>query len=530
MKNKYVLLANRWWLAVMCLVSVGLSAQGQAPVIQWQRVFETGSSAKVVKAYNGGYGLTISGQVVRLSESGNTIWQTHFPYSSDQLESASNQRASAIVALPDGGFGVLLEGKYQWSLARLDAAGSVVWMKPFVEVANEGGASATRKVTGLIRSIEGGFVVIGNTQFNRNGTRTDLYKFDADGNNTTTVQVADNDDIRPVSVGNQIIQTTDGNYFMVGYAYSTAQLRSLGWAVKLNAQLQITWQNRYDYISSFTDVIPNPYSNQGYIAVGINGNGLGTSTLYLNPDGNGDNTSGTYRPSVSNSTPLIVSNKNGSHEVLDEATQNSGDLRLASFSFTNQLGWTKTFGGSSVEKVTGIITTNDGGYLIVGTTTSTDGDVQGKSTNSLATWVVKVGNPLAMTQPSYNCSTGVITFNTTGGDSSPITYSAPGISRSSATSNTGTVEQGLRNDPKPITITATQNGQTASYTFDLAGYCGSAVSKHPDIDPLTDLYNATNGPGWTKNTNWLTGNNPCNWWGITCNTNGRVSSVQLTQQ
>jgi hypothetical protein len=91
-----------------------------------------------------------------------------------------------------------------------------------------------------------------------------------------------------------------------------------------------------------------------------------------------------------------------------------------------------------------------------------------------------VGGALALTQPSYNCQTGAITFNTTGGDGSSITYSAPGISRPSLTSNTGTVEQGLRNDPKPITISATQNGQTVSYTFNFGAYC---ANPQPPVDP-----------------------------------------------
>ncbi len=79
----------------------------------------------------------------------------------------------------------------------------------------------------------------------------------------------------------------------------------------------------------------------------------------------------------------------------------------------------------------------------------------------------------AVTQPTYNCATGAITFNTTGGDGSPITFTAPGITRAGAGSASGTVEPGLRADPKPIVITAMQNGAMTSYTFDLAAFCGN---------------------------------------------------------
>jgi hypothetical protein len=76
--------------------------------------------------------------------------------------------------------------------------------------------------------------------------------------------------------------------------------------------------------------------------------------------------------------------------------------------------------------------------------------------------------------PTYNCATGAITLNTSGGDGSPITFQAPGIRRSTLSSITGTVEEGLRNDPKPIMLQATQSGTTVSYLFDLPNACTSA--------------------------------------------------------
>lgn len=84
------------------------------------------------------------------------------------------------------------------------------------------------------------------------------------------------------------------------------------------------------------------------------------------------------------------------------------------------------------------------------------------------------GGALTLTQPTYNCATGAITFNVSGGDGSIITYSAVGVQRASPTSNTGTVEAGLRADPKPLVITATQSGVTVSITFDFAAYCAGA--------------------------------------------------------
>ena len=88
----------------------------------------------------------------------------------------------------------------------------------------------------------------------------------------------------------------------------------------------------------------------------------------------------------------------------------------------------------------------------------------------------------ALTQPTYNCQTGAITFNTMGGDGSVITYTAVGISRASLTNATGTVEPGLRADPKPLVIQATQSGITVTIVFDFAAFCtGSTTAPPPSL-------------------------------------------------
>ncbi|UFH56246.1 hypothetical protein [Spirosoma sp. KNUC1025] len=48
-----------------------------------------------------------------------------------------------------------------------------------------------------------------------------------------------------------------------------------------------------------------------------------------------------------------------------------------------------------------------------------------------------------------------------------------------------------------------------------------------DFMALVDLYNATDGPNWTNNSGWLTGDSPCGWYGIVCQPNGRVIGLDL---
>jgi len=54
------------------------------------------------------------------------------------------------------------------------------------------------------------------------------------------------------------------------------------------------------------------------------------------------------------------------------------------------------------------------------------------------------------------------------------------------------------------------------------------VSEIPAIEceALLALYDSTNGTGWITQTNWLTNDTPCNWYGVGC-TNGHVTGIDL---
>ncbi|WP_083928233.1 FG-GAP-like repeat-containing protein [Spirosoma panaciterrae] len=55
----------------------------------------------------------------------------------------------------------------------------------------------------------------------------------------------------------------------------------------------------------------------------------------------------------------------------------------------------------------------------------------------------------------------------------------------------------------------------------------TAATSSPDYPALVDLYTATGGTNWTNKTGWLTGCSPCGWYGVTCNTNGRVTGLSF---
>lgn len=57
--------------------------------------------------------------------------------------------------------------------------------------------------------------------------------------------------------------------------------------------------------------------------------------------------------------------------------------------FNNEIEFTETFGGSKNEEARAIILTQDGGYAIIGSTSSMNGDITDKSDESFDFWVLK---------------------------------------------------------------------------------------------------------------------------------------------
>lgn len=50
---------------------------------------------------------------------------------------------------------------------------------------------------------------------------------------------------------------------------------------------------------------------------------------------------------------------------------------------------------------------------------------------------------------------------------------------------------------------------------------------HPDYEALENFYTATSGDTWVNKSGWLSDCEPCNWFGVNCDEDGRVSSLVL---
>ena len=115
--------------------------------------------------------------------------------------------------------------------------------------------------------------------------------------------------------------------------------------------------------------------------------------------------------------------------------------------------------------------TQSGQYLITLTATDPNG-TSGTGQFTMLILPAEGTGYLQLTEPLYNCSTGQLTFQTTGGNNTAIEFMAIGVTPWT-TNPVQTIELGVRLDSnsQPITLFARQNGIIVTRTFDFRASC-----------------------------------------------------------
>ena len=86
---------------------------------------------------------------------------------------------------------------------------------------------------------------------------------------------------------------------------------------------------------------------------------------------------------------MVLGNTRSSDGDITDRSGSDSDFWLLKISKSGEIIWSKTYGGSDDENAARITKTNDGGYLLSGYTTSNDGDVSGNE-GFQDYWIVKV--------------------------------------------------------------------------------------------------------------------------------------------
>lgn len=234
---------------------------------------------------------------------------------------------------------------------------NIEWQKSF-------GGSNTEIPKSIIETPDGGYITVGHSKssdgdatINQGNNDFWIVKMNASGTLQWQKSLGGSGDDQ----ANSICNTADGGYVIAGSSTSTDGHITLNkghadyWIVKLNALGNIEWQKTYG--GTFQDVATSvkQTADGGYVVAGHSASN------------NGD-----------------ISGNHGSY---------SNDYWVLKLDSSGNLQWQKALGGTSEERAYEVQQTTDGGYIVAGETNSANnGNISSTALGVRDFWIVKLGN------------------------------------------------------------------------------------------------------------------------------------------
>ncbi|MCW3465010.1 Ig-like domain-containing protein [Chitinophaga nivalis] len=329
--------------------------------------YTTSADKDITDGNNGGE----DAWMVRVDNTGNKLWDKTFG-------GTGNDRINAVVASPEGGY---LLGGYTWSdngdvtdgnngksdiwIVRMGTGGVKLWDKTF-------GGNNLDVLTTIAATPDSGYLLGGYSR-SSNADITDgnngaedywIIKIDANGNKQWNKTYGGSG----ADILKRVLYTEDGGYLLAGTSTSSDWDVSSGnkggedfWVVKTDASGNKEWEKSYG--GSSYDLLTSVQSIPG-------GWLLGGYTRSANGD-------------------------------ITTVNKGEDDFLIAVIGYTGKLGSTFTLGGSKVDQLYSLRTTNIPGEVILGGFSfSTDGDIS-DGNNGLEDFL------LAKIKAAYNCDGGM---------------------------------------------------------------------------------------------------------------------------
>lgn len=216
---------------------------------------------------------------------------------------------------------------------------------------------------------DGGFIAVGDTRSSQSGDVSQannglrdfwIIRTDQNGNLLWEKNMGGSSD----EIAYAVIECQDGNFLIGGYSASQVISGDIdegsngnndAWLVKLDPDGDVIWKQLFGGIGS--DIISNIVElPDGHIVVA------------------GDSNS-----SADTNTDIKTVSTNGNLDYWVSKLDNNGNII-----------WTNMYGGSGFDFLRDIEMTSDGSFILVGSGTSSDGDISGTNAGSHDTWIVKI--------------------------------------------------------------------------------------------------------------------------------------------
>jgi hypothetical protein len=217
-------------------------------------------------------------------------------------------------------------------------------------------------------------------------------------------------DAKPTSSRGLILAGSDSTHVNSGSGFFTGEKKSLGnrpFILKADSVGKELWRRNLaladsSYYSAFTSVVET--DNGGYIATGRSWDNVSAYQMLVarfTSDGN-LLWQKKYGGSGDDAGYEIIEDAKGGFVIVGWSASNNGDVTLnkggndvwvLKIDEAGNIVWSKLYGGSDIDQGYSVVQANDFGFIVAGTTSSTNGDLSGiNSSGGAGAWLFKTDN------------------------------------------------------------------------------------------------------------------------------------------
>lgn len=287
----------------------------------------------------------------------------------------------------DGGY--IIVGKTDSSggdndvwLIKTDSNGNKLWDKTFGSLNDEEGISGQQ-------TSDGGYIIAGQISYSSKGGLLDIWliKTDADGNKEWDKTIGG----LLWKLVSSIRQTSDGGYIIVGDKGIPYNI----FLIKTDSNGNKLWERTYGGINDDVGYSVQQTTDGGYIITGLEATIVDTDVLLIKTDEDGNKLwERNFGKVTDNEEGMSVQQTSDGGYIIAGITvplfTGNPDAWLIKTDSNGNIEWDKTFGGANLDIFFSVQQTTDSGYILAGTTDSFgNGDID--------VWLVKTdsnGNKL----------------------------------------------------------------------------------------------------------------------------------------
>jgi len=251
-------------------------------------------------------------------------------------------------------------------LVKTDSNGNKLWDKTF-------GGADYEEASCVQQINNGGYIITGGTNSYGSGN-TDVWLVKTDSNGTKLWDKTFGG--TGYDIAYSVTQTNDDGYILTGETYSYGSGNTDLWLIKTDSNGSKLWDKTFGGIGYDRAYCVQQTNDDGYILTGTTDSyGAGAWDLWLvKTDSNGNKLwDKTFGGSSHDGAECVQQTNDGGY-ILTGRTfsygSGNGDFWLVKTDSSGSKLWDKTFGGADYEEALCVQQTNNGGYILAGTTES----------------------------------------------------------------------------------------------------------------------------------------------------------------